>query len=469
MNRLIETTDTEEPINEQTERTAVDGSSEQTNGPKNGNGLPDSFQNQDPGKHSIVHKTPFYYGWVITAVGMLGLVMTSPGQTYAVSIFIERIITDLGISRSLVSTLYTVATLAGSLALPFIGRWIDVKGPRFMMVTISLLLGLACIYMGFVQGAIMLIFGFLTIRMFGQASLTLVVQNTINQWWDRRRGRMMGFAGLSKAILGMGGFPLLINFLIPELGWRYTFGVLGLIVLFVMVPAALMFVRNRPENFGLKPDGDTSGSDDTQNQKSTLESRHQYTRGEAIKTPAFWILALGVATIAMLLTAVTFHIVSIFKDQGLNSTVAATTYVPIAVATALFNFTSGFLVEHLRIKYLMASSLFAMATALILTNFLTGTYMAILMGAILGSSAGLMSTVNGVGWAHYYGRLYLGSITGITSTILIAGSSLGPLPFGFARDLTGSYNTVIWLSAIWPLVLGIATLFIKRPPKEPKT
>ena len=118
-------------------------------------------------------------------------------------------------------------------------------------------------------------------------------------------------------------------------------------------------------------------------------------------------------------------------------------------------------------KYLMAASLFAMASALLLANLLTGIYMAILMGIILGSSAGLMSTVNSVGWAYYYGRLYLGSITGITSTILIAGSSLGPLPFGFARDLTGSYYTILWVSAIWPAFLGLITLFIKRPRKQP--
>lgn len=395
--------------------------------------------------------------------------MTSPGQTYAVSIFIEHIITDLGVSRSLVSSLYTAATLTGSLALPFVGRWIDVKGPRFMMVAISLLLGIGCIFMSTVQGAVMLIFGFLMIRLFGQGSLTLVVQNAVNQWWEKKRGRMMAFAGLSKAILGMAGFPLLINFLIPEIGWRLTFVTLGAIVLVIFVPLALTFVRNRPEYFGLAPDGEPSPSNEEERkQKETLDKRYQWTRGEAVRNPAFWILAVGVATIAMLLTAITFHIVSIFEDQGLSSTVAATTYIPIAVATATFNFTSGFLVERIRIKYLMAASLFAMGVSLMLTNFLTGTYMAILMGAIIGSSAGLMSTVNSVGWAYNYGRLHLGSITGITSTVLIAGSSLGPLPFGFARDITGSYYTILWVSAIWPTLLGVVTLFIKRPRKQPE-
>jgi len=65
-----------------------------------------------------VNGFPVFYGWVILAAGALGLILTSPGQTYAVSIFIDHFIRDLGVSRSLVSTLYTAATLLGSLSLP---------------------------------------------------------------------------------------------------------------------------------------------------------------------------------------------------------------------------------------------------------------------------------------------------------------------------------------------------------------
>lgn len=69
--------------------------------------------------------------------------MTSPGQTYTVSIFIEHMINDLGISRSAISSLYSVGTLIGSFALPFWGRQIDRRGARSMAVLISILFGLA--------------------------------------------------------------------------------------------------------------------------------------------------------------------------------------------------------------------------------------------------------------------------------------------------------------------------------------
>ena len=89
----------------------------------------------------LVHRSPVYYGWVVMAAGTLGLIMTSPGQSYVVSIFIEYFIADLEISRTLISSLYTAATLAGSFALPFVGRLIDRHGPRALVTCISFAFG----------------------------------------------------------------------------------------------------------------------------------------------------------------------------------------------------------------------------------------------------------------------------------------------------------------------------------------
>jgi MFS transporter, OFA family, oxalate/formate antiporter len=212
--------------------------------------------NSPPQQNSrVVNRSPIFYGWVIMMAGTFGLIMTGPAQTYAVSIFIERFIADLGISRSLVSTLYAVGTLMGSMALPYVGRQIDRRGSRQMVVIIAVLFGLACIYMGFVQNAVMLGFGFLAIRMLGQGSLGLVSQNVINQWWVARRGMIMGISGLLLSLLGIGLLPSLINWLVNLLGWRPAYMLLGGILLLVMAPVGYLFYRDRPEVYGLQPDG----------------------------------------------------------------------------------------------------------------------------------------------------------------------------------------------------------------------
>jgi MFS transporter, OFA family, oxalate/formate antiporter len=138
----------------------------------------------------------------------------------------------------------------GSLALPLVGRQIDRRGSRLMVVVIAALFGLACIYMGFVSSALMLGIGFVAIRMLGQGSLSLVSQNVINQWWQRRRGAVMGLSGVASSLLGLSAFPALINALISSHGWRVSYGLLGGLLLLVMVPVGALFFRERPEQYG---------------------------------------------------------------------------------------------------------------------------------------------------------------------------------------------------------------------------
>ena len=428
---------------------------------------PQPSQPDDP----LIRRVPVFYGWVILGVGLGGMVMTSPGQTYAVSIFIEPIIEDLSISRSLVSSLYTMGTLVGSLVLPLMGRLIDRRGPRFVITVVALIFGLACVYMGFVANAVMLAFGFVAIRMFGQGSLMLASQNLINRWWIARRGLVMGIAGMAMSVIGLGGFPNLIHWLIGAFDWHTAYFVLGGLVLGLMVPLGFVFARNRPEDHGLNPDGratdpsDTADADDD-TPLGASPREVNWTLDEAIRTGAFWVVALGVAVKAMLSTGLTFHIVSIFQDNGLTADAAAATFVPIAVTTALVNLSSGALADHIQPRFLLVIALAFQAVSLLMATHLTSIAVAIAYGATLGITDGLTRTVNSMIWATYFGRAHLGSITGITSTVVIFGSALGPMPFGIARDLMGSYETVLAFSAVIPVGLGLANLWVRRPIKE---
>ncbi len=416
----------------------------------------------------VISRSPIFYGWIVAAVGTLGMIMTSPGQTYAVSIFIEHFIADLGISRSLVSTLYTGGTLVASLGLPFIGRLIDGRGPRTAAVLISLLFGVACIYMGFVANAAMLFVGFIAIRMMGQGSLALVSQYTVNQWWVRRRGSVMGVSNLLASLLGLGSFPALIYWLVDSYGWRTAFPILGGLVLVIMVPVGYLFFRNEPERYGLQPDGGQTPSQVTKvdpGVEETVTLEEAWTLNEAIRTPVFWIVVLGLASVSMLSTGLMFHMVSIFQDNGLSAVVAAQAFVPVAMTTAIITLGAGILVDRISARYILVAGLLCQAASLVLAYRLTGVGMALVYGVILGATSGFTRSVGSVIWANYFGRKHLGAITGVTSTILIAGSALGPMPMGIARDLLGSYNTALNLLAIIPLILAVAALFVRQPRK----
>ncbi|MFW5714483.1 MAG: MFS transporter [Brevefilum sp.] len=119
------------------------------------------------------------------AVGTLGMIMTSPGQTYTGSIFIKILIRDISLSRSLISSLYSLGTFIGGFSLPLKGKQIDRHGTRKMMTLVAILFGLACIDMGFMKNAWMIGLGFIAVQMLGQGSLGLISQTTINRFESR--------------------------------------------------------------------------------------------------------------------------------------------------------------------------------------------------------------------------------------------------------------------------------------------
>lgn len=419
-------------------------------------------------RHSpFVTQSPIYFGWYVVAAAAVGLIMTSPGQTYSVSVFIEHFIRDLGISRSLVSTLYTIGTLVASLALPYVGRQIDRRGPRVMVGIITTLFAMACVYMGFVQGAVMLGLGFVLIRMLGQGSLSMVSTNVINRWWVLRRGTMLGLAGVAASLLGSGTFPSLVHALIARFGWRTSYMVLGLLVAVVMLPLGLIFYRRQPEDYGLLPDGVKMAPDSVPSETPAFVEEN-WTRAEAVRTSAFWIISLAAASLSMLGTGLHFHMVSIFDDAGLSAAAAAAVFVPIAAAGAVVRIASGVLVDRIPARFLLCAALVGQSTSLVMAPRLQGTATALLYGVVLGITGSLQMTVSSVVWARYFGRRHLGSIIGVAFLTSVAGSALGPMPMGIARDLLGSYTLALTVSAALPLALAVVAVFARRPHKRPE-
>jgi sugar phosphate permease len=414
----------------------------------------------------IVHRWPFFYGWIIVAVATLGVIMTQPGQTPVISIFVDRFIADLNLSRSVVSTLFMIGTLVGGFSLPFWGRQIDRHGPRVLVGVITALFGLTCIYLGFVKNALMLGVAFVALRMLGASALGLVSRNVINQWWMHSRGLIMGISGVAVALAGMGLFPNLVHALLQGYGWRTTYPILGGVLLLGMLPLGLFFFRDRPEDHGLLPDGRPAakaGAAGNPCGPATAAQEVNWTLREALHTWAFWIPAISIGLMAMLGTGLYFHMVSIFEDQGLSAAVAAAVYVPISITAALARLGGGYLADRISAHYLLVVALVLLTLGMGMLPFLNSVPLALLYGVLTGLRGGLTAAVGGVVWAQYFGRRHLGSIAGTASTVGRVSSALGPLPLGLARDLLGSYNGALLILSIFPLALAGVSLWVGGP------
>jgi hypothetical protein len=177
----------------------------------------------------------------------------------------------------------------------------------------------------------------------------------------------------------------------------------------------------------------------------------------------FWVVSLGVGTLALFVTGLLFHQVAIFADNGLSMAAATAAFLPISVAMAAFSLAGGLVMDFLPARVVLGSALIVLAGALLLARGMNTMVDTAMFGLLLGSATGLMRTLSGSIWAIYFGRLHLGSISGTARAIVIAGAALGPMPFGISRDITGSYDAVLLISAVIAVMLGLLAFLIREP------
>jgi MFS family permease len=327
-----------------------------------------------------------------------------------------------------------------------------------------LLLGLASLAMALVQGPITIFFGFLALRFLGFGSLQLVSNYTIAQWFIRRRGQVMGLAGLSLSI-GLLIFPGLSQYLISHVGWRFTFVLLGVLVWAVMLPIGWGFFRERPELYGLRPDGDSLPLP-SQNGEDGSTPEENWTLAEARQTSLFWLFTAGITVLTMILAGLVFHQTSLFEARGLSRAVAVNAFYVIAIFSVIGNLATGWLLDHTSPRWVLAGSLFLLAANMVMILVMHTPQEAFIFGALNGITGGAFRVLDAVVWAKYFGRLHLGSIRGAVMIGVVGGTALGPYPLGLSLDYLGSYTPVMLGLLVLPIGIGLAALLIKRPVKR---
>lgn len=238
------------------------------------------------GEQTLV-KPPFFYGWIIVFVAGFSVFFSGPGQTYSISIFIDKYIEEFDYSRTYVSSIYSTATLCAGFSLFLVGRLVDKFGQRIMMTVIGTLLALACFWNAFITGAIMMFIGIFMLRLFGQGSMTLLPNTLVPQWFMKKRGRalsVMTVGGFASSAL----FPPLNTWMIEQFGWRNAWLILGVFLVVFFVPIAMLFVRNKPKDINEIPDGTTLETKEKGEKKWGIK--------EAVNSKLFKI-TLGVVTV----------------------------------------------------------------------------------------------------------------------------------------------------------------------------
>ena len=371
---------------------------------------------------------------------------------------------ELGWSRTMASGLYTAGSLTAAVLVVMVGRMLDRYGARVMMAAVGTVFGFALIWMSTVNHPIQLYIGYAAIRTLGQGSIVLISTTMVAIWFVRMRGRATALTALGSAG-GQISFPLLIHLFVDDFGWRGAWIALAVIVWVVVIPIAVFLIRRSPEAIGVLPDGDSPVESPTGSKGSAapLVVNEGHTLHQATRTRSFWLLLYAGSSQSLIGTALVFHLISFFETKGVGDGAAAVTLSIMAPLALSSMFLSGYLSDKIPNRYLLVVSQLGLAIAMLWALTIDADWQAYVFGGMLGFSAGFTMTTTAVIWPNYYGRAHIGSIRGIATSGMVAAAALGPLPFGIAFDIAGSYSTVILLFLAMPVTCAIAAFFARAP------
>jgi len=412
----------------------------------------------------IVNRSPIFYGWVVWFVALIGMISTSPGQSFSVSLFLDFFIEDFGLDRTTVSSLYGAGTFIASLTLTWVGRKLDLLGNRRMGVIVGLLFGIVLTLCSLITGPLMLLFAFIGIRGLGQGSLSLVSSTSIANWFMLKRGRMMAFLSLIFALF-QGLYVNVLRILLETMDWRQVFVILGISVGIIVIPLFGFLMRNRPEEYGLLPDNKQVRKKKKNDDEVEIEEEN-WTLAEAMRTPMLWVFMFAKMLPSAWGTGLILHQVSIFSELNYSAQTATETYALMALFSAGSALVFGYMVDTFKPTYIVVIQMLAMLTASILGIYMTETWLLIVYAIAFGLVQGVGGVFDGAVWANLYGRLHQGAIRGFVFTAGVIGSAIGPALFGLSYDYAGGYAFVLWVGAFLCGLAMIMSILVPEPNKE---
>jgi MFS family permease len=395
-----------------------------------------------------------FYGWRIVAASSAAVVLTAPGQTAAVSAFIESMLGELGLSRMALSTAYLVGTLTGAAAMPAVGRALDRYGVRRTMAVVGAVFGAFLIGLSTVTGILGVTAGFVGIRMAGQGALGLTATTATALWFTRRRGVAVGTVSAVGAA-GISLAPVLLERLVSAYGWRAVWAGEGLLVWLTVIPLALLVMRDRPQQLGQRPDGARSDAVGT--------SAVGMTRAQAARSGWFWLVTAAVSLSGMLATAVAFHQISLLGERGLSTTEAAANFLPQTAAALLATLAMGALADRVSPSLALAVCMLLLAAGLAWGTVVEPGLSAVGFGLTIGAAGGSVRALEAATVPKVFGTAHLGSVRGLVAAFSVGSTAFGPVLFAMVQGATGSYRPVLAGSAVLPLLLAGAALVVRQP------
>ena len=406
-----------------------------------------------------------FHGWRLVGAAAVIQFLHGGLLIQAFGAYVAVLSQHFGWSKTALSAGAAIQSLEGAVLGPALGWIMDRIGARLMVQIGIVVFGCGFIVLsqiesigGFYVAIVLLALGS---SLSGYFPLTV----TLVHWFRRKRARALSTMSLGLALGGV-AVPL-VAWAMQVHGWRATAFASGVLVIVLGWPLARV-LRRHPGEVGQTEDGlPAEPVRALQPAAGGAALQPQFSAAQALRTPAFWLLALGHGFALLVVTAVNVHAIS-HMNEGLGYSVGQASAVialmtGCQVAGVLLGATMG---DRWEKRIVAALCMLGHMVGLLMLTFASHPALLVGFAVFHGVAWGLRGPFMQALRADYFGLQAIGMILGLSAFIISIGQVAGPMVAGGLSDLTGDYRLGFTVLA---LVAGSGSLLFlsARRPQAP--
>lgn len=400
-----------------------------------------------------------FYGWWIVAAIFLISSFSSGFIYFSLTAVLEPIVLEFGWSYAQVSLAASIRGFETSMLAPLAGYLIDRIGPRKLIFTGGIIIGLGLVMLSYVTSLATLYATFFLMAVGLSACSGVILTTVVGNWFRKKVSIATGIVVSGSAFGGL--MVPLVTWLIDSFTWRTAMVYMGILGGSIILPLSLL-VRHKPEQYGYLPDGEPLTEPvSTGDAKPVPRDEVAFGIGQALKTRAFWLIAMGYMCHVLVTVSVVTHIMPYLSSIGIARSTASfiTSGIPLVSIPGRLLF--GWFGDRSDRRRLSALGFAITGIGLLSLCFIDslGTWLLVPFVILFGFGYGGPVAIQPGMLLERYGRARLGTILGTCMGIMMVGIILGPPVAGWIYDTTSSYQ-VAWYIFLAILVASVILLII---------
>ena len=411
--------------------------------------------------------TPAPYAWLILALVFLGM-MVSFGMRVSFGAYMSPWEKEFSTSRSIVTGVSMLAMAVSAVSQPLIGRLHDHFGKNIIPTSCLFLMvgSLLLITRANQTWQLYALYGVLYSFSLGGMS-GIIAGVILSNWFVVKRGFAIGLATSGLAVGQLIFVPMNL-FIIERLGWRSTLTMMSLIILAVVAPLYIIFLRNKPEEKGRKPYGYVNiAIDKNDSEKEAVKGKKSMPLINVFRHRAFWLISLaylvcGFTDVGLINT----HLVAIAEWKGFSIPDTMLAFSMIAIANIGGTILTGHLSDHFSRKRQLAVIYLIRGFTYILLIFIKNPGLFVVYSLMHGAveMATIAPTQSLV--VDIFDKYSIGTILGLITVSHQVGGAIGTWLPGLLFDNSSSYFGSLLIGFV--LLVGAAafSLGIPEPAKR---